>query len=49
MWQDDAATVGASYHRITARHPNRFLLGLGIGNPEATREYQQKPEPAVSC
>ena len=40
VWQDDAATVGASYHRITARHPSRFLLGLGIGHPEATREYQ---------
>jgi alkanesulfonate monooxygenase SsuD/methylene tetrahydromethanopterin reductase-like flavin-dependent oxidoreductase (luciferase family) len=25
VWQDDAATVGASYHRITARHPGRFL------------------------
>jgi probable F420-dependent oxidoreductase len=41
VWQDDAATVGASYHRITARHPGRFLLGLGIGHPEATREYQR--------
>jgi probable F420-dependent oxidoreductase len=41
VWKDDAATVGASYHRITARHPGRFLLGLGIGHPEATREYQR--------
>jgi probable F420-dependent oxidoreductase len=41
VWQDDAATVGASYHRITARHPGRFLLGLGIGHPEATQQYQQ--------
>src|SRR5436853_4458043 len=41
VWKDDAATVGASYHRITARHPGRFLLGLGIGHPEATQEYQQ--------
>ena len=40
VWKDDAATVGASYRRITARHPDRFLLGLGIGHPEATREYQ---------
>jgi probable F420-dependent oxidoreductase len=40
VWKDDAATVGASYHRITARHPGRFLLGLGIGHPEATQEYQ---------
>ncbi len=25
VWMDDAATVGASYHRITGRHPGRFL------------------------
>ena len=47
-WKDDAATVGASYHRITARHPNRFLLGLGIGHPEATQEYQQPYAKLVS-
>jgi len=41
VWKDDAATVGASYHRVTARHPGRFLLGLGIGHPEATDEYRQ--------
>ncbi len=41
VWKDDAATVGASYHRIAARYPGRFLLGLGIGHPEATREYRQ--------
>jgi probable F420-dependent oxidoreductase len=41
VWQDDAGTVGASYHRITARHGGRFLLGLGIGHPEATQEYQR--------
>ncbi|HVV09665.1 LLM class F420-dependent oxidoreductase [Amycolatopsis sp.] len=41
MWSDDAATVGASYHRIAARHPGRFLLGVGIGHPEATQVYQK--------
>jgi probable F420-dependent oxidoreductase len=40
VWQDDAATIAADYHRITARHPGRFLLGLGIGHPEHTQEYQ---------
>ncbi len=48
VWQDDAATVGASYHRITARYPGRFLLGLGIGHPEATQEYQQPYAKLVS-
>jgi probable F420-dependent oxidoreductase len=46
VWKDDAATVGASYHRVTARHPGRFLLGLGIGHPEATDEYR-KPYAAL--
>ncbi|GHF12370.1 LLM class F420-dependent oxidoreductase [Amycolatopsis deserti] len=41
MWKDDAATVGASWHRIEAKHPGRFLLGVGIGHPEATQEYQK--------
>ena len=48
VWKDDAATVGASYHRVTARHPGRFLLGLGIGHPEATGEYQQPYAALVS-
>jgi probable F420-dependent oxidoreductase len=48
VWQDDAATVGASYHRITARHPGRFLLGLGIGHPEATQEYEKPYAKLVS-
>jgi probable F420-dependent oxidoreductase len=39
MWKDDAATVAASYHRIEQRFPGRFLLGVGIGHPEATQEY----------
>jgi probable F420-dependent oxidoreductase len=41
VWKDDAATIGADYHRITSRHPGRFLLGLGIGHREATQEYQR--------
>jgi probable F420-dependent oxidoreductase len=48
VWKDDAATIGADYHRITARYPDRFLLGLGIGHPEATQEYQQPYAKLVS-
>jgi probable F420-dependent oxidoreductase len=48
VWKDDAATVGASYHRIAARYPGRFLLGLGIGHPEATQEYRQPYAKLVS-
>jgi probable F420-dependent oxidoreductase len=48
VWKDDATPVAASYHRITAKHPGRFLLGLGIGHPEATQEYQQPYAKLVS-
>ena len=48
VWKDDAATVGPSYHRVAAKHPGRFLLGLGIGHPEATQEYQKPYAKLVS-
>ena len=40
MWSAPATEVAASHHRITAAHPGRFLLGVGIGHPEATQEYR---------
>lgn len=39
MWTADAKTVAASYHRIVARHPDRFLLGVGIGHREIDTAY----------
>ncbi|AOS61257.1 LLM class F420-dependent oxidoreductase [Actinoalloteichus hymeniacidonis] len=41
IWQVPAAEAAASYHRIAARHPDRFLLGIGIGHPEATSDYRR--------
>lgn len=41
IWKDDASTVASSYHRIAAKHPGRFLLGVGVGHPEAIGAYQQ--------
>lgn len=40
MWKADAAEVARSFHRIEDRHPDRFVLGVGVGHPEATAEYQ---------
>jgi probable F420-dependent oxidoreductase len=40
MWKTSADEVAPSYHRIAAKHPDRFLLGVGIGHPEATAEYR---------
>jgi probable F420-dependent oxidoreductase len=41
MWKDDPAPIAAAYHQIVAKHPDRFLLGVGIGHPEATRQYRK--------
>jgi probable F420-dependent oxidoreductase len=40
MWATPATEAAASYHRVAAAHPGRFLLGVGIGHPEATQEYR---------
>jgi probable F420-dependent oxidoreductase len=40
MWGTPPAEAAASYHRIAAKHPGRFLLGVGIGHPEAVKEYR---------
>jgi probable F420-dependent oxidoreductase len=40
MWKTPAEQAAASYHRIAAKHPGRFLLGVGIGHPEHTSTYR---------
>jgi probable F420-dependent oxidoreductase len=40
MWREDAEVVAAAYHRIDSAHPDRLVLGVGIGHPEATQEYR---------
>src|SRR5512133_511175 len=39
MWQDQPQDVAASFARVQRRHPGRFLLGIGAGHREATRQY----------
>lgn len=41
VWASPAEEVAASYHRIEDKYPSRFLLGIGIGHPEATQEYRK--------
>ncbi|MCU1664157.1 MAG: class F420-dependent oxidoreductase [Pseudonocardia sp.] len=41
MWTTPAEEAAASYHRIEAAHSGRFLLGVGIGHPEATSDYRR--------
>ncbi len=47
IWRSDAHEIAAAFARIEARHPGRFLLGVGAGHPEATAEYT-KPYEAVA-
>ncbi|MER7546280.1 LLM class F420-dependent oxidoreductase [Spirillospora sp. NPDC127506] len=47
MWATPAEEVAASYHRLGGAYGGRFLLGAGIGHPEATREYRSPYETIV--
>ncbi|NIZ91922.1 LLM class F420-dependent oxidoreductase [Kineococcus rubinsiae] len=47
MWATKAEEVAPSYHRLAERFPDRFLLGVGIGHPEATQEYRSPMETMV--
>lgn len=40
MWTTPAETAAESYHRLVAAHPDRFLLGVGIGHRESSAGYQ---------
>ena len=47
IWTAAAGPVAESYHRLEAAHPGRFILGIGVGHPEAHTEYK-KPYDALS-
>jgi probable F420-dependent oxidoreductase len=46
IWTAAAEPVAASFHRIDKAYPGRFLLGIGVGHPEAHAEYK-KPYDAL--
>lgn len=39
VWQHEPAEVAAGYAALERDFPGRFLLGIGIGHPEATSDY----------
>jgi probable F420-dependent oxidoreductase len=39
VWQHDPADVAAQRADLARAFPGRFLLGIGVGHPEATAEY----------
>jgi probable F420-dependent oxidoreductase len=40
VWQHEPADVAAARAELAREFPGRFVLGIGIGHPEATAEYQ---------
>jgi probable F420-dependent oxidoreductase len=47
IWTAEAGPVAESFHRIDKAYPGRFLLGIGVGHPEARHEYR-KPFDALN-
>ena len=41
VWQHEPAEVAAGHAALARDHPGRFLLGVGIGHPEATSDYRR--------
>ena len=41
IWQYEPADLAAEFAALEADFPGRVLLGIGIGHPEATSEYQK--------
>jgi probable F420-dependent oxidoreductase len=46
IWTAAAKPVAESFHRIDKAFPGRFILGIGVGHPEAHTEYK-KPYDAL--
>jgi alkanesulfonate monooxygenase SsuD/methylene tetrahydromethanopterin reductase-like flavin-dependent oxidoreductase (luciferase family) len=40
MWTNDPATLAQSFRRLQDRHPDRFLLGAGVGHPESIAGFR---------
>ena len=47
IWTAAAGPVSESFHRIDKAYPGRFLLGIGVGHPEAHQQYR-KPIDALT-
>jgi probable F420-dependent oxidoreductase len=41
VWQTDAPSLAAAYHRVAARHADRFVLGVGTGHREIVQQYEK--------
>src|SRR5579864_812681 len=41
VWAYDPADLAAEYAELENDFPGRLMVGIGIGHPEATREYRK--------
>jgi probable F420-dependent oxidoreductase len=41
VWRSDPADTAAADAELRAEFPGRFMLGIGIGHPEATSDYRR--------
>jgi probable F420-dependent oxidoreductase len=48
VWTAAAKPVADSFHRINTAYPGRFVLGVGVGHPEAQSQYRKPYEALVS-
>jgi probable F420-dependent oxidoreductase len=48
IWTAAAKPVAESFHRINTAYPGRFVLGVGVGHPEAQAQYRRPYEALVS-
>lgn len=40
VWQSQAAATAREQAQLAARFPDRFMMGIGVGHPEATSDYR---------
>jgi probable F420-dependent oxidoreductase len=48
IWTAAAKPVAESFHRINTAFPGRFVLGVGVGHPEAEAQYRKPYDALVS-
>ena len=48
VWAAPATEVAQAFTRLDERYPGRFLLGIGIGHPEATQQSRSPYDMLVS-
>jgi probable F420-dependent oxidoreductase len=48
IWQSDPHEVAVSFARIEGAYPGRFVLGVGAGHREATKDYAKPYDTLVS-